>query len=109
MIVRLRLSPTAPASAEILNGTFDTQIAQQRAEADEFYRTVVPDGITADRQNVMRQALAGVLWSKQFYHYDLNRWLKGDSGGPEPPRDRLNGRNHEWRHLYNARCHFDAG
>jgi Mannosylglycerate hydrolase MGH1-like glycoside hydrolase domain len=100
--VRLRLSPAAPASAEILNGTFDTQIAQQRAEADEFYRTVVPDGIAPDRQNVMRQALAGVLWSKQFYHYDLNRWLKGDPAGPEPPRERLNGRNHEWRHLYNA-------
>ena len=102
MIVRLRLSPTPPASAERLNGTFDTQIAQQRAEAEEFYRTVVPDGITPDRQNVMRQALAGVLWSKQFYYYDLNRWLKGDPAGPEPPRERLNGRNHEWRHLYNA-------
>jgi hypothetical protein len=101
-IVRLRLSLDAPASAEILNGTFDTQIAQQRAEAEEFYRTVVPDGITADRQNVMRQALAGVLWSKQFYHYDLNRWLKGDPAGPEPSSERLNGRNHEWRHLYNA-------
>ena len=102
MIVRLRLSPAAPASAERLNGTFDTQIAQQRAEAEEFYQTVVPDGITPDRQNVMRQALAGVLWSKQFYHYDLNRWLKGDPAGPEPPSERLNGRNHEWRHLYNA-------
>ena len=101
-IVRLRLSLDAPASAEILNGTFDIQIAQQRAEAEEFYQTVVPDGITPDRQNVMRQALAGVLWSKQFYHYDLNRWLKGDPAGPEPPRERLNGRNHEWRHLYNA-------
>ena len=43
-----------------------------------------------------------MLWSKQFYHYDLNRWLKGDPAGPEPPRERLNGRNHEWRHLYNA-------
>src|SRR5258705_9235257 len=102
MTVRLRLPPAAPASAEILNGAFDTQIAQQRAEADEFYRTVVPDGIAPDRENVMRQALAGVLWSKQFYHYDLNRWLKGDPAGPEPSHERLNGRNHEWRHLYNA-------
>jgi hypothetical protein len=100
--VRLRLSPAAPASAEILNGTFDAQITQRRSEADEFYRTVVPDGIAPDRQNVMRQALAGLLWSKQFYHYDLNRWLKGDPAGPEPPRERVNGRNHEWRHLYNA-------
>src|SRR5207245_3422847 len=55
-----------------------------------------------DHKNVMRQALAGVLWSKQFYHYDLNRWIKGDPAGPEPPRERLNGRNHEWRHLHNA-------
>ena len=101
MTVRLRLSPAAP-SAEILNGTFDTQIAQRHAEADEFYRTVIPDGIAPDPQNVMRQALAGLLWSKQFYHYDLNRWLKGDPAGPEPPRERLDGRNHEWRHLYNA-------
>jgi hypothetical protein len=102
MTLRLRLSPAAPSRAEILNGTFDAQIAQQRAEAEEFYRTVVPDDIAPDRRNVMRQALAGVLWSKQFYHYDLNRWLKGDPAGPEPPRERLNGRNHEWRHLYNA-------
>ena len=102
MTVRLRLSPAAPAGASILNGTFDAQIAQRRAEADEFYRTVVPESIAPDRKNVMRQALAGLLWSKQFYHYDLNRWLKGDPNGPEPPRERLNGRNHEWRHLYNA-------
>jgi Mannosylglycerate hydrolase MGH1-like glycoside hydrolase domain/Glycosyl hydrolase family 63 C-terminal domain len=102
MTVRLRLSPAAPSNVQILNGTFDQQIAQRRSEADEFYRSVVPDGMVADRQNIMRQALAGLLWSKQFYHYDLNRWLKGDPAGPEPPRDRLNGRNHEWRHLYNA-------
>ena len=102
MTVRLRLSPAAPSNAQILNGTFDQQIAQRRDEADEFYRTVVPEGMVADRQDVMRQALAGLLWSKQFYHYDLNRWLKGDAAGPEPPRERLHGRNYEWRHLYNA-------
>ena len=100
--LRLRLSPSAPARASILNGSFDSQIAQRRAEADEFFRSIVPDDVAPDRQNVMRQALAGLLWSKQFYHYDLNRWLKGDPNGPEPPRERLNGRNHEWRHLYNA-------
>ena len=50
----------------------------------------------------MRQALGGLLWSKQFYHYDVNRWLKGDPAQPEPPAERAKGRNHEWRHLYNA-------
>ncbi len=67
-----------------------------------FIGRLFPTASRRDRQNVMRQALAGLLWSKQFYHYDLNRWLKGDPAGPEPPRERLNGRNHEWRHLYNA-------
>ncbi len=101
-VLRLRLSPSAPAGAEGLNGSFDAEIAQRRAEADEFYQSIIPAGIAPDRQNVMRQALGGLLWSKQFYHYDLNRWLKGDPAGPEPPPERLTGRNHEWRHLYNA-------
>jgi Mannosylglycerate hydrolase MGH1-like glycoside hydrolase domain/Glycosyl hydrolase family 63 C-terminal domain len=100
--VRLRLSAAAPSGAQVLNGSFDSQIHQRQEEADEFYRTVVPESVSEDRQNIMRQALGGLLWSKQFYHYDLNRWLKGDPAGPEPPRERLNGRNHEWRHLYNA-------
>jgi hypothetical protein len=51
---------------------------------------------------VMRQALAGMLWSKQFYHYVVRDWLKGDPGAPPPPSERLNGRNSEWSHLYNA-------
>jgi hypothetical protein len=100
--LRLRLSPSAPSSAEILNGTFDRQIAQRREEANEFYRTIAPENIAADRQNVMRQAVAGLLWSKQFYHYDLNRWIQGDPAGPQPPPQRLHGRNKEWHHLYNA-------
>ena len=100
--VRLRLSPAAPSGAQVLNGAFDRQIAQRREEANEFYRAIVPENIASDRQNVMRQALGGLLWSKQFYHYDLNRWLHGDPAGPTPPRERLRGRNREWRHLYNA-------
>jgi glycogen debranching enzyme len=51
---------------------------------------------------VQRQAFAGLLWSKQFYHYDVDRWLKGDPAGPEPPKERLHGRNADWTHLYNA-------
>ncbi len=100
--LRLRLSPAAPSSASILNGTFDRQIAERREEAAEFYRTIVPENISADRQNVMRQALGGLLWNKQYYAYDLNRWIHGDPAGPPPPRRRLKGRNKEWHHLYNS-------
>ena len=50
----------------------------------------------------MRQTLAGMLWSKQFYHYVVKQWLDGDPGNPPPPLERVNGRNHEWSHLYNS-------
>jgi len=50
----------------------------------------------------MRQAIGGLLWSKQYYYYDVNRWIKGDPGAADPPKERAEGRNHEWRHLYNA-------
>jgi len=98
---RLRLSNAAAASKQALDGTFDHTMTRRREEADEFYKTVMPGPIDRDRQNIMRQALGGLLWSKQFYHYDVGRWLKGDPA-LEPPRERLNGRNKEWRHLYNA-------
>jgi hypothetical protein len=100
--VRLRLTDSAPASGKAVDGEFDRSFAERKKEADEFYRTVISDTMAPDRQNVMRQALGGLLWSKQFYHYDVNRWLKGDPAGPEPPRERLHGRNREWKHLYNA-------
>jgi len=100
--VRLRLSSNAPGATRPLNGTFDQQISQRQEEADEFYRAIAPENISADRRQVMRQALGGLLWSKQFYHFDVNRWLKGDPAGPQPPRERHAGRNKEWRHLYNA-------
>jgi hypothetical protein len=100
--LRLRLSDAVPASGKALDGEFDRVFTTRKSEADDFYRTVIPDAIAPDRQNVMRQALGGLLWSKQYFHYDINRWLKGDPAGPEPPPERLHGRNHEWRHLYNA-------
>ena len=101
-VVRLRLTDSAPASGKAVDGEFDRIFAERKKEADEFYRTVIPDTLAPDRNNVMRQALGGLLWSKQFYYYDVNRWLKGDPAGADPPRERLNGRNHEWKHLYNA-------
>ncbi len=76
-------------------------ISARVREADEFYAALTPPGATADEALVLRQALAGMLWSKQFYHYDVRRWLDGDPAGPVPPPSRRDGRNHEWTHLNN--------
>jgi Glycosyl hydrolase family 63 C-terminal domain len=70
-------------------------------EADEFYRFVIPGKLSSAGRLVMRQALAGMLWGKQFYHYDVKRWLSGDPTQPPPPPARQYGRNSEWTHLYN--------
>jgi hypothetical protein len=82
--------------------TFDRTFAQRIAEADEFYSHRMPKNLSKDAQAVQRQAFAGMLWSKQFYHYEVNSWLEGDPAGPEPPESRKHGRNKEWGHLYNA-------
>ncbi|MCS6805660.1 MAG: glucosidase [Acidobacteriota bacterium] len=80
---------------------FEQTLAERRREADEFYRGIIPEQLSDDAKNVMRQAFGGLLWSKQFYYYDIHRWLNGDPGQPLPPPQRLKGRNHEWTHLYN--------
>ncbi|MCP9471965.1 MAG: glucosidase [Nitrospira sp.] len=80
----------------------DDLFSQRIKEADEFYRELAPAHLSEDAKLVQRQAFAGLLWTKQFYHYDLTRWLKGDPGMPEPPRERSKGRNADWTHLYNA-------
>jgi mannosylglycerate hydrolase MGH1-like protein len=97
---RLRLS-NSPIPGGPFGREFDVLFAQRAREADEFYETIVPRKLSDDARNVMRQAFAGLLWSKQFYHYDVGRWLQGDPTGPVLPVERMNGRNHEWRHLYN--------
>ncbi len=99
--IRLRLA-NAPPAGDRLGAEFDALFALRVEEADDFYATIVPAGLPADAKSVMRQALGGLLWSKQFYHYDVRRWLEGDPGLPPPPPERLRGRNHEWTHLYNA-------
>jgi hypothetical protein len=99
-IVRLRLRPTTEAAP--FGSKFERIFADRIREADDFYATVIPGDLTSDARLVMRQALAGMLWSKQFYHYVVRGWLKGDPGSPAPPSERLNGRNREWSHLYNA-------
>ena len=71
----------------------------RRNEADAFYRDLAAPDLTADERLVQRQALAGLLWSKQFYNYRVRRWLKGDPGQPPPPEDRWTGRNTDWQHF----------
>jgi hypothetical protein len=82
--------------------TFDRIFHARIKEADEFYATIIPETLGSDERNVMRQALAGLLWSKQFYHYVIKEWLEGDSKQPPPPAARMSGRNSRWQHLYNA-------
>jgi len=99
LTVCLRL--TDQKLAKPFGQNFDQMMAQRKKEADEFYQTVIPKGLSGDAQNVMRQSFAGMLWSKQFYGYEIDRWLQGDPNQPAPPAERLNGRNKEWTHLYN--------
>src|SRR5207249_4245588 len=97
-VVRLRLwrgSRAQRVDAE------DSILAARKAEADEFYASVIPTSLSADARNVRRQALAGLLWSKQFYHYVVRDWLQGDPAQPPPPPERKKGRNSEWVYVYN--------
>ena len=71
-------------------------------EADEFYAKRAHVGVTDDARLVQRQAFAGLLWGKQSYHYDVQRWLDGDSTQPKPDPSRRLGRNHDWMNLYNS-------
>ena len=98
LCLRLR---DAPADGAAFGNAFDALFERRRREADEFYASVVPATCSADARAVARQALAGMLWSKQFYHLDVRRWLAGDPGQPTPPRERWHGRNARWTHLYN--------
>ncbi len=100
---------SATLKLRLHNGTIENpfqefeQIFEKRVqEADEFYAEIQSEIKDEDAKNVQRQAFAGMLWSKQFYYYDVEQWLNGDAGQPEPPRERRHGRNQEWLHLNNA-------
>ncbi len=95
--IRLRLRDT-PAG---LGEDFDQVQDLRREEADAFYADLTPAGATDDEALVMRQAFSGMLWSKQYYHYSVRRWLAGDPAQPEPPAARWQGRNYAWTHLDN--------
>jgi hypothetical protein len=102
--VRLRFTNVEDAGdgANVFGAGFDQIFAQRQSEADEFYAGVIPQELSEDAQSVMRQSFAGMLWSKQYYHYVVEEWLEGDPACPTPPPERWHGRNHDWRHLYNA-------
>ncbi|MFM9911184.1 MAG: MGH1-like glycoside hydrolase domain-containing protein [Chitinophagaceae bacterium] len=78
---------------------FDIVFADRKKEADEFYKNLLPENCSADAANIQRQAFAGLLWSKQFYQYDIERWLEGDTHNIYPPAERKRGRNAGWEHL----------
>ncbi len=99
--IRLRLAPADQPAATATATDFATTLATRQAEADAFYAGLAPRA-SPDEQLILRQSLAGMLWSKQFFHYDVARWLDGDPGQPIPPAERLSGRNAHWRHLENA-------
>jgi hypothetical protein len=81
---------------------FDQVLENRRRETEEYYAELQRDLTDDDAKNVQRQALAGMIWSKQYFYYDVRQWLDGDPSQPPPPAERKNGRNHEWRHLNNA-------
>lgn len=124
--VRLRLTAAGEVTAERFGKNFEKLASQRKQEADEFYAVMfrwaeqlaggqpapgsgdgppakaarAPSKFSTEERNVIRQALAGLVWSCQFYHYIGDDWLEGDPSAPPPPRERLQGRNHDWRHLY---------
>lgn len=99
--LRLRLRPAGSGAdtATALGPEYDEVFRTRRAEADEFYADLTPAAASPDEAMVMRQAFAGMLWSKQLYYYDVARWLDGDPGQPVPPASRHTGRNHRWRNF----------
>jgi hypothetical protein len=109
-VIRLRLTDQAPAAfvagngqgSSPFGGQFAGTLDLRRREADEFYATVIPASLSADAANVMRQALAGMLWSKQFYHYDVDKWLEERGSDPFKATRKQAPRNDRWHHMYNG-------
>jgi len=97
-VIRARLRPGS-AMPEF-GGSFERVMANRRREANEFYAQVLPQAASAEERNVARQAYAGLLWSKQFYHYVIEQWVEGDPGQVSPPSSRKHGRNWDWKHVY---------
>jgi len=109
-VIRLRLRRATPSTSVKQNGStpeafgsrFDDVMQARRVEADEFYRGVIPPSLNDDARLVMRQALAGMLWTKQFYHYDVDKWLEERGSDPFKEVRKAAPRNEHWHHMYNG-------
>ncbi|KAI0930329.1 hypothetical protein AcW1_009055 [Taiwanofungus camphoratus] len=103
-VVRLKLTPRTPAQDPSIEdeGMFDDAVEERREEANEFYAAFVMGPMTDDLQQIMRQALAGMLWTKQYYQFVQKEWMQGDPAQPPPPPERKFIRNREWKHMYIA-------
>ena len=99
--IDLRLYAETEAPKSVFGKAFDRIFSKRIEEADQFYASVSPQALNSEERSVERQAYAGLLWSKQFYHYSVHDWLRGDPGITSPPNERLEGRNHDWEHLFN--------
>jgi hypothetical protein len=98
---RLVEEPQAVSAEKSFGDDFTQLLATRRGEADDFYRKHTPYPPESEQFRIMRQAQSGLIWSKQFYCYEVTRWLKGDPGQPPPPPEREEGRNHDWPHVFN--------
>ena len=98
--VRLRLFAESEAPREPFGPGFDQVFSTRIAETDAFYATRIPAALSEAQRLVARQAYAGLLWTKQFYHYVVKDWLDGDPNQPAPPAQRRKGRNRDWKHLF---------
>ncbi len=99
--VRLRLTAAGEVSSAPFGPEFDAVFEERIRDTDAFYAALLPPALDDEERRVARQAYAGLLWSKQFYHYVVKDWLEGDPAQPPAPGARARGRNAEWRHLYN--------
>ncbi len=101
VVVRLRLRSEAEGVGRSFGPGFDRVFEERIREADDFYARRIPARVPQEARRVLRQAAAGLLWSKQFYHYVVKDWLEGDPSQPPAPGSRWNGRNADWTHLFN--------
>jgi hypothetical protein len=100
IVVRCRLRSEKEHNYLAAFEQFDETITARIQEADEFYASVIPNNIPEPEQMICRQGYAGLLWTKQFFHYVVDDWLKGDPNGPPPTTRRLKGRNSDWAHFF---------
>ncbi len=101
VVLRLRLSSEEEAPRDPFGRGFDRTFGDRYREAEEFYASVLQEGLQEEERRIARQASAGLFWTKQFYHLSVREWLEGDPSLPKPPEERKRGRNREWPLLYN--------